>query len=466
MMSPYRASQPIARVERTNETLAGRGGLFLFARYLHQVGVYGLLEPLFCGIRKNRKGLPLWSAFKQVFCFLMEGSSRHVSHFDHLAKDEGYAAVLETKPAKMASSHAIKRFFRGFGFWMAPRFRNVQKALFAWRLQQEQPELVELSIDPMVMDNDEALKRHGVQPTYKKKKGFQPLQAVWKGKIVDAVFRGGKKHGNHGQAAIQMIEGLVSLIREVCGTDTTIIIRLDAGFFDERVIKVCVRLGVEVILSGKMYETVKKKVKQAAKKDFHVYDNGRQRWEYVEFEWGCHSWEKKYRTIYTRPIEEESGQRIFEFARPDNVIITTLRTDSPGLQGRSLAERRYLSSTPTIIASHHRRGADELPHRGLKDFGFEELPFKRFGPNMAFYYCMIISFFLHETFKEDVLSEVVPVTSYATTVRRRVIDTAAKIVRKGGQFILKVPRIAWESLQWERLCSLCAKARPIIPALS
>jgi hypothetical protein len=24
-----------------------------------------------------------------------------------------------------------------------------------------------------------------------------------------------------------------------------------------------------------------------------------------------------------------------------------------------------------IIESHHQRGADELPHRGFKDFGFE-----------------------------------------------------------------------------------------------
>ncbi len=52
--------------------------------------------------------------------------------------------------------------------------------------------------------------------------------------------------------------------------------------------------------------------------------------------------------------------------------------------------------------------ADELPHRKLKDFGFEELPFKRFVPNSAVYYCMLTSFFLFETYKEDVLTEVIP----------------------------------------------------------
>jgi hypothetical protein len=39
---------------------------------------------------------------------------------------------------------------------------------------------------------------------------------------------------------------------------------------------------------------------------------------------------------------------------------------------------------------------------------------------------MLISFFLFETYKEDVLKEVIPIGSYATTVRRKVLDFAAK----------------------------------------
>ena len=48
----------------------------------------------------------------------------------------------------------------------------VLNTLFVWRLRLEKPGVVETSIDTMVMDNDEAEKRHGVQPTYKKVKGF------------------------------------------------------------------------------------------------------------------------------------------------------------------------------------------------------------------------------------------------------------------------------------------------------
>jgi hypothetical protein len=68
--------------------------------------------------------------------------------------------------------------------------------MFIWRLKIEKPEEIIITIDTMVMDNDEAACREGVQPTYKKVKGFQPLQLIWKGKIIDAIFRGGKKHSN------------------------------------------------------------------------------------------------------------------------------------------------------------------------------------------------------------------------------------------------------------------------------
>ena len=41
----------------------------------------------------------------------------------------------------------------------------------------------------MVMNNDDAEKREGVEATYKKVKCFQPLQIFWGRSIIDALFR-------------------------------------------------------------------------------------------------------------------------------------------------------------------------------------------------------------------------------------------------------------------------------------
>lgn len=115
-----------------------------------------------------------------------------------------------------------------------------------------------------------------------------------------------------------------------------------------------------------------------------------------------------------------------------------------------VGQKHYLGAEG-IIAGYHGRGADELVHRGLKDFGFEELPFLRFAPNAALYYTMMVAFCLFECFKEDVCGDVIPVEAYATTLRRRLIDVAAKIVRHAGKIILKVAASAMEQLQFVTL---------------
>jgi len=113
-----------------------------------------------------------------------------------------------------------------------------------------------------------------------------------------------------------------------------------------------------------------------------------------------------------------------------------------------------LFDAKTIIEYDHSRGRDELVHRAFKDFGHEELPFKRFAPNTAYYSMMMLAFFLFEVFKEDVCSGIVHAAAYPTTVRRTLIDIATKIVATSGRIILKVTAALWKTLKfdvlWER----------------
>ncbi len=320
------------------------------------------------------------------------------------------------------------------------------------------------------MDNDEAEKRHGVKPTYKGVKGFGSLQILWKRRVVDAIFRGGNKHSHSGNTVVNMVVDLVNLIRREYRSDVPIIFRMDSGFFDEGNLAVFDRLGVGVILSGKIYDHVKEYVGALPREGWKTYDNGHQEWEYIEFGYRYNSWKRYYRAIYTRPVYE-GKQRFLDFARPDNIIVTNLGVNPEVVRGCGAQTREELIGIESIIHSYHQRGADELPHRGLKDFGFEELPFKRFAPNMAFFYCMLISFFLFETFKEDVLEEVLPIGSYASTVRRKALDFAAKIVNTGRGIILsarggsdsvgKVTQAVWEDLRFEKLWERSQNPIPI-----
>ena len=114
-----------------------------------------------------------------------------------------------------------------------------------------------------------------------------------------------------------------------------------------------------------------------------------------------------------------------------------------------------------IVACYHDRGSDELANRALKDFGHEQLPFKRFNPNAAWYYSMVLGHFLMESFKEDVGAPIVSIAAYANTVRRRLIDIAGKIVSNSEKIILKVSAACFENLRLPELFERCQTAPTI-----
>ena len=156
----------IHKLEVTDDTLTSRGGLAFFVKYVETIGIVELLLNKFAGIKKSIKGVSVRNLFLQVLYFFFDGTSRHLSYFDELQREEGYRAVVEMPAKQMASSHAMKRFFRAFAIFHAGAFRWVLQELFLWRLRREKMRVVMLTLDTMVMDNDEALQREGCDPTY------------------------------------------------------------------------------------------------------------------------------------------------------------------------------------------------------------------------------------------------------------------------------------------------------------
>jgi hypothetical protein len=450
----------ITKLEVTEDTLTSRGGLAFFVKYVESLRIVELLLSQFAGMRKNAKGVRVKNMLLQVLYFFFDGTSRHLNYFDELKKDEGYTAVIEMADAQVASSHAVKRFFGAFGIFKAWAFRWALKELFIARLRAAGGKLVQMTLDTMVMDNDEAEEREGCDPTYKKVKGFQPLQLIWEGKIIDAIFRRGKRHSNYGNDVEKMIRGIVKLIRTRYDASVLIVIRLDAGFFDEKIFRLCDELGVAFVATGKVYENIKKQVAALDAKEWKEYANARQSWSYAAFPYQCESWKRGYRALYTRP-QYEDRQQLLEFARPDNIIVTNLAAGAAWFDALSADMREYWLEDKTVIFHHHQRGADELPNRGLKEFGSEQLPFKRFAANQAWYYMMLLGFFVFQIFKEDNFKDILPLNSYPTTVRRKLIDLAAKIVCTGHECILKVSQAAMQRLQLQTLWTRCQEASPI-----
>ncbi|WDN89080.1 hypothetical protein BuS5_02048 [Desulfosarcina sp. BuS5] len=70
--------------------------------------------------------------------------------------------------------------------------------------------------------------------------------------------------------------------------------------------------------------------------------------------------------------------------------------------------------------------------------------------------------FLFETFKEDVTAEVIPIRSYATSVRRKIVDIGAKIVKKSHMITLKLSQSVMQAIKFDKLWANCQNPSPIL----
>ncbi len=455
----------IDAIGTTAEKLSGRSGLSLISRYLTECGITRILSTRFSFLKKNSKGTPLLSLFHQILCFLFDGTDFHLTRFDQLKKDPGYAGVIETQEKHLISSHSAKRFFNSFSMVRVWLFRKVLKQLFLWRLKIENPDLIKIGIDTMVMDNNDADHREGVEPTYKKVKGFQPLQLYWGRYMIDAIFRNGKAHSNHGNHVHRAVTDLVNLIRTGYRKDVPIILLADTGFFDENLFHLYENLNIGFIVGGKMYDDIKEFITRMPDDGFFEYKKGQKTWFYCEFGNRRKSWKSFWRTIYAKPITEDDGQVLLEYARPEVIIYTNIGMDNEVTRSiLSLRGNGQEEICPrSIINAYHFRARDELVNRAFKDFGTEHLPFKRFTSNAAYYYLMTVSFFLFEAFKFDIDSPAIPITWYARTFRRKCLDIAGRIIRTGGRIILNIPQTINQALSFTELWEKSKTVLPILP---
>lgn len=451
----------------TDEKICNRAGLTLVSKYLSATGIIGILATLLKGVKKSSKGVPLKPLLHQLLCFFFDGTDFHLTRFDALKQDASYAAVIETEGVHMLSSHAVKRFFANVSRLRANLLRKALHRLFLWRLNQERPEVITLGIDTMVLDNDDSKLREGVEPTYKKVKGFQPLQVFWGRILVDAIFRGGSAHSNHGNHVKRVITHLVALIRAHYRPDVPIIICADAGFFDQQLFSLFDSLGLGFVIGGKLYADLKAYTDALGEEQFLIYQKDRGRWLYCEIGSRRKNWKRFYRSIYTKSIAEADGQFSFGFDRVESIIYTNLGMKNRITELLSRREDHGESYLPAdaVIRCYHERARDELVNRGLKDFATEHLPFKCFASNAAFYYLLVISFVVFESFKADMHSPAIPVTWYAQTFRRCVLDIAGKIVKSARRLTLAIPRVTCELLDLSHLWYRISLIDPI-PAYS
>jgi hypothetical protein len=115
----------INHIESTTDLITSRAGLAPFHRYLKSTGLLKRLNHDFSSIKGSSKGLKVDDFFNQMFCWLMDGTSRHITYFNELKKDPAYSATIGTLPSEMASSFAIERMCGKFTKLHEPKIRET-----------------------------------------------------------------------------------------------------------------------------------------------------------------------------------------------------------------------------------------------------------------------------------------------------------------------------------------------------
>ena len=452
------------KIEATDRKISGRSGLGLFIEYVRNTKFIKYFKNAIGDVKGSSKGLSEEGFISQMLAYFIDGTDMSISGFDRKKRDKGYAAAIGNEVEEMASSHQIKRFFRNLRSIGNLVYRKISHKLFVWRLNQEEPDYIELRADVMPMDNDDAKNREKATPTYKGKKGFAPYQVTWDGYIVDAIFREGKKHSNNGNDFVKSIGKLVKLIRDEY-RDVPIIVLSDTGFesefnfkfFDEK-------LGIHFVSSGKKHEYVQE-IGQSHLENGDKYSKGREIWEYTNFGLLRKSWDNWWRAIYTRRLSDKDGQKCIGWGKTESLIFTNIGQNKElDNKLQKAAGENYLSPG-NIIELFHSQGKHELIHRSLKEFATkEQLPFKGFGMNRAYYYIMLFSYFLFESYKSDISEETDLSTvksMYPDTFRRKFIDFAGNIVKTGNEIILKIVDRIYKGLRIDKLWELCQNSIPI-----
>jgi hypothetical protein len=422
----------IQKIGITEDSLTNRGGLAFILKYLKNIKVFPLISEVFQGIRKSRKGKDIENIISQLMMFFIDGSKFTMTRFDELAKDIGYRKTIECSKSDMCSSHVIKRFFSAVKRTMFKELQKILFKIFIWRLMLEKPEIIILGLDTMVLNNDDAKKRMGVNYTYKKVCGYHPLHIYWNGFFVNLAFHEGSDSPNHNNDLFTLLKETVEQIRKQYDKDVEIIVVSDSGFFDQKYFRLMEGLGVYFICGGKIFDSIKIELMKHLPEEWKKFDKKGDIIEYLDFRDKRDCWEKGYRTIYTKYACED-GEFHLEFDRPETIMYTNLE-DEKKLEEAGL--EKYLDAAE-IVNLYHKRAKDELVNRGIKEFVDETLPFKSFESNGVYYYLSVISYNLFRAFQTDIPVPDIPAESYPDRVRRLFIDIAGKIVKTGREIILK-----------------------------
>lgn len=413
------------KLDTTNDLLTSRAGLLALGQLMTSLNLSERIDQHFPPPKSNRGYAP--SAFIQTLLYVQHEGGFHLDDVRHLRDDEALRKILDLD--KLPSATTLGDWLRRAGnqpqieeSWVAVNQAVLQSALH--RCTQ-----VTLDIDATEVVADKT----SAKWTYRKNKGFMPMvgHIAQTGQIVAVDFREGNVPPNKDNLAF--IQQCQRSLPESCRVGA---LRIDSAGYQASIIQYCDEQAIDYAIRAKRSAAMREQIESIDEADWQPLLNNRgkpiegQQTYRTSFCIG--DYDKAFTLIIQRQAIE--GQTSLDLGSTENAEEVCIGA----YVYRAIATNRDTLSDSELVQWYNQRAEDsENRIKELKlDFGGDTLPCSDFQANALYFLISALSYNVFALMRALLPRELS--RHRAITIRWRLYAMAAKVVKTGRQFFVKL----------------------------
>lgn len=437
--SIYTAQRTIPSVKFESDShMTSFGGLVIFQQLFVRLGLWNKLGQCAQHLAgHNQYSHPL--CLRIILVHLLLGFNR-LRDLNYYQSDPMVLRVLGI--ARMPSVPTVSRLLSSFDTKAVDNFRSCSRDIVLNRLEALRPASLTLDFDGSVLST----KRHAEGAAVgfnKEKKGarsYYPLfcTIAQTGQVFDVLHRSGNVHDSNG--ALDFIEACVRAVRQRL-PKVRLEARMDAAFFSDEIIRRLGALGVQYSISVPFERFVELKGIIESCKNWQPVA-GREESAHFEMRWKPQCWKRRERFIFVRDFERKQ--------RKGPIQLDLFEPIEREYKYKVIITNKQLSSG-RAVAFHEGRGYQEKIFSELKsDAGLGYIPCRRRAANEVWMLGAVMAHNLGREIQFASKPDSKPATMKRTaqwmfeslgTLRRNVIQRAARLTRPQGKLTLILPNI-------------------------
>ena len=413
------------KLATTNDKLTSRAGLLAIAQLMESLQLAERIDAHFPQPKSNRGFKP--SVFVQTFILMQHEGSFHLDDVRHLSDDQALRAVLDLKNVPQASSLGAWLRRMGNDTESFSALQEINKIILKSALHKCQGITLDIDATEIVANKADA------KWTYNKNQGYMPMvgHIAETGQIVACDFREG--NASPAKENLKFIRQCQTSLPKDYFIKS---LRIDAAGYQTNIIQYCDQENITYAIRAKMSTVIKSHINGLKGSDWQPLLN--KKGEAVTNQ-------DTYRTVHCIGDYEKAFTLIIQRTRIKGQAELALGIDpseeeitADGYLYRAIATNQNEWSNSEIIHWYNQRGEDsENRIKELKlDFGGDTLPCSDFNANALYFLLSTLSYNLFALMRQllpEGLSH-----HRAMTIRWRLYAIAAKVVKTGRQFFVKL----------------------------